>query len=207
MLLKTLDMKNPLVKLFGLSALLGAVAVIPARAQLGSGTWNSFSPSYTTQSEGCGTQSGLVFQLTCSTTHSQDSNYQRAERRYTDQTTDTSQFQGNVVVNSLGGTRICLKQTFQDGTGPWNMIAVDKTGFLYEAEGGNQLANYTVGNSVQINTIVYDANHVEVYVNGSWVEAVTGGVAPLYDKFGTYRTDSGYGPIKATWSSVHFWNR
>jgi hypothetical protein len=201
-------MKSPIVSILGASVLVCALALAPhAHAQLGTGPWTSFSPSYTTQNEGCGTNSGLVFQLTCSTTHSQDSSYQRSERRYEDQTHATSQFQGSVVVNSLGGTKICLKQTFQDGTGPWNMIAVDKSGYLYDAEesGQPQLASYTVGSSATINTIVYDSDHVEVYINGSWVEVVENGVAPLYDKFGTYRTDSGYGPIKATWSGIKFW--
>jgi hypothetical protein len=29
----------------------------------------------------------------------------------------------------------------------------------------------------------------------------------FYDKFGTYRTASGSGPIQATWSGVQFWRK
>lgn len=194
-----------LLRLLGATAFAGGLAVA-AHAQLGSGNWISYSPSYTTQIEGCGYNSGGYFELTCSTTYSQDSSYQRAERRYEDITYSTEQFQGDVTVNSLGGTNICLKQTFQDGTGPWNMIAVSNGGYLYEVEGGTYLAAYTVGSTAQINTIVYDDNHVEVYVNGSWVEVVENGVAPLYDKCGTYRTDSGYGPIQVHWENLQFWH-
>lgn len=187
---------------------------LTVQAQIGSG-WTSYSPSYTTQLEGCGTNSGLVFQLTCSTTHAQNSAYQRAERRYADVNSGYSQFQGSVTVNSLSGDDICLKQTFQDGgaTGPFNMIAVSKaSNDLYEVEGNTgvpgtpKLASYTVGSSIRINTITNTSGKsVQVYINGSLVETKTNALVPLYDKFGTYRTVSGYGPIKATWSSVQFW--
>jgi hypothetical protein len=173
-----------------------------ANAQIGSG-WTAYSPSFTVQLEGCGANSGLVFKLTCSST----SGFQRAERRYADIKSTQSQFQGTVVVNSLTGDRINLKQTFQDGIGPWNMIAVKKPGTLYEVEGGNTLASYTIGTAVRINTITNTSTGTtQVYINGSLKETKTGG-SSLYDKFGTYRTSSGQGPVTATWSSIHFWKK
>ena len=200
-------MKSNIMKLIGASAIFCGFVLTPARAVIGSG-WTSYSPGYKTQIEGCGWNSGLEFKLTCSYNYSQNSNYQRAERRYDDITSHYEQFQGNVKVNSLGGDRICLKQTFQDGTGPWNMIAVSKSGYLYEVSNGNHLASYTVGNTVRINTIV-DTNYktVAVYLNGSHVETLSNGVMPVYDKFGTYRTHSGYGPITATFSNIYFWKK
>ncbi|HZP59129.1 MAG TPA: chitobiase/beta-hexosaminidase C-terminal domain-containing protein, partial [Opitutaceae bacterium] len=70
----------------------------------------------------------------------------------------------------------------------------------------NTLAPYTVGTTARINTIL-DASHgtVQVYINGTLVETKTGGKTPIYDKCGTYRTDSGTAPITATWHNVVFW--
>ena len=42
------------------------------------------------------------------------------------------------------GARDHLVTEFQDGTGPWTMIAVSKSGYLYAVENGDHLANYTV---------------------------------------------------------------
>src|SRR6202042_682485 len=111
-------------------ALIGGLAMV-AQAQVANGPWSSWSPGYSTQVEGCGANSGSTFQITCSKSGSQ---YDRAERRYDDFTTGSKQFQGTVKVNSLGGDRICLQQTFEDGVGPWSMIAVSKSGTLYQVE-------------------------------------------------------------------------
>ena len=182
--------------------MLVSLFVVPAHAQIGSG-WTPYSPSFTLQLEGCGAASGLNFKLTCSAT----SGFQRAERRYVNITASQSQFQGTVTVTSLIGDRISLKQTFQDNIGPWNLIAVKKPGTLYEVEGGATLASYTIGTAVRINTITNTVNHTtQVYINGSLRETKTGG-HNLYDKFGTYRTSSGKGPVAATWSNVQFWKK
>jgi hypothetical protein len=175
-----------------------------AHAQIGTG-WTSYSPGFNVQLQGCGTNSGLVFRLTCS---SSAPSKDRAERRYDDITAAQSQFQGTVVVNSLPGDRINLKQTFQDMIGPWNMIAVKKPGALYEVSTGATLASYTIGTAVRINTITDTGKRTtQVYINGSLKETKTGAKGKLYDKFGTYRTDSGHGPVTATWSSIGFWKK
>ena len=193
-------------KIQALAAVIVACFSVPVvNAQIGSG-WTSYSPSFTVQLEGCAANSGLVFKLTCVSSGSTQKD--RAERRYANITASQSQFQGTVVVNSLTGDRINLKQTFQDNVGPWNMIAVKKPGTLYEVEGGNTLASYTIGTAVRINTITNTSTHTtQVYINGSLKETKTGGQNPLYDKFGTYRTSSGTGPVTATWSSIHFWKK
>ncbi|PYX93716.1 MAG: hypothetical protein DMG67_03515 [Acidobacteria bacterium] len=179
--------------MFRIHALVVVVLVclfaVEANAQIGTG-WTAYSPSFSLQIRGCGASSGL------------------AERRYANMTSAQSQFQGTVTVNSLGGDRINLKQTFQDNIGPWNMIAVKKPGSLYEVEGGNTLASYTIGTAVRINTITNTGTHTtQVYINGSLKETKTGGQGSLYDKFGTYRTSSGKGPVTATWSSIKFWKK
>ena len=194
-------------KMFRIHALVVVVLVclsaVEANAQIGTG-WTAYSPSFSLQIRGCGASSGLTFKITCSATSGDN----RAERRYANMTSAQSQFQGTVTVNSLGGDRINLKQTFQDNIGPWNMIAVKKPGSLYEVEGGNTLASYTIGTAVRINTITNTGTHTtQVYINGSLKETKTGGQGSLYDKFGTYRTSSGKGPVTATWSSIKFWKK
>lgn len=189
----------PCVGLLALAALAPSV-----RAQVATGPWSSWSPTYNTQLVGSGAVSGSTYSISSTSTSTE----QRAERRYQTFSSGSKQFQGSVKVNSLGGDRICLKQTFQDGVGPWNMIAVKKPGSLYEVEGGATLASYTIGNTVRINTVTYTgSDHVAVYVNGSMVEDVTGGAGSYYDKLGTYRTASGQGPVSATWSSIQFWQK
>lgn len=189
----------PCVGLLVLAALTPSV-----RAQVATGPWSSWSPTYNTQLVGSGAVSGSTYSISSTSTSTE----QRAERRYQTFTTGSKQFQGSVKVNSLGGDRICLKQTFQDGVGPWNMVAVKKPGSLYEVEGGATLASYSIGSTVRINTVTYTgSDHVAVYVNGSMVEDVTGGSGSYYDKLGTYRTGSGAGPVSATWTSVQFWQK
>ncbi|MGN6370752.1 MAG: hypothetical protein ACTHN5_21065 [Phycisphaerae bacterium] len=174
-----------------------------ANAQVGSG-WSSYTESFKIQTSGSGSVSGNTFKLTSTSSGTKD----RAERRYQSWSSGSHQFQGDCTVNSLGGDRICLKQTFQENAGPWNMIAVSKSGYLYEVENGNHLASYTVGSSVRINTIFNCSNHtVQVYVNGSLKETLSGGQNPIYNKCGTYRTDSGTAPITATWNNVKTWKK
>ncbi|WP_438482434.1 hypothetical protein [Oleiharenicola lentus] len=192
-----------------LSVLVSAVALLgglasTSQAQVANGPWSSWSPSYNTQTSGSGSISGTTFSLSSSSS----SGEHRAERRYVSFSSGSRQFEGTVRVNSLGGDRICLKQTFQDGTGPWNMIAVKKPGSLYEVQGGATLAGYTIGNSVRINTVSYTGSQkVVVYINGSQVETITGGTLPFYDKLGAYRTNSGNGPVSVTWSGIRFWQK
>ena len=191
----------------GVAVILSYGLSVAAYAQIGVG-WKAYFPSYTTQIEGCGFNNNFYFSIICPATHAQDPNFQRAERRYADVTSGQSQFQGTVVVNTLGGDKICLKQTFQDPAGPFNMIAVEKPGDIYEVEGGQHLAKYTIGTSVRINTITnISAKTVAVYINGALVELKTSAKTPLYDKFGTYRTVSGYGPIQTHWSNIAFWKK
>ena len=137
---------------------------ISARAQVGNGPWTSESPTYNLQLVGSGWNSGSQFGITSTSTTTE----QRAERRYQSFSTGTHQFEGFVTVNSLGGDRISLKQTFQESVGPWTLIAVSKSGYLYAVENGDHLANYTVGSNVRINTICYTGSTKDaIWINGS----------------------------------------
>ena len=171
---------------------------LTASAQVGSG-WTSTSVSYNTQvSSGCSI-SGSTFII--------DGGSGRAERRYATLTSGSRQFQGTFKVNSLGGNRVSVFQTFSETNGPKQMGAVEKSpARLYEVHGGATLASYSVGSSMRINTTATSGGTVEVYVNGS-KKGTTTGVARAYNKLGSYATASGSGPCSTTWSSIAFWRK
>lgn len=183
-----------------------AILAPAADAQVGTGPWTADSPGYSEQERGCGQASGLTFQLTCSTA----SGDQRAERRYTTYTGGTHQFEGSFKITSMSGTRISLKQTFRDGSsaGPYFLLAVEKGGRMYAVEGGATLGSgATVGTSVRVNTINQVGSSHKVYLNGSLKQTIASPGGSYYDKFGTYRTSSGAGPITVQWSGVKFWHK
>jgi hypothetical protein len=177
-----------------------------ADAQVGTGPWISDSPGYSEQERGCGDVSGLTFKLTCSTA----SGDQRAERRYTTYSGGTHQFEGSFKITSMTGSRISLKQTFRDGSsaGPYFLLAVEKGGRMYAVEGGATLGSgATVGTSVRVNTINQVGNSHKVYINGSLKQTISSPGGSYYDKFGSYRTSSGAGPITVQWSGIKFWHK
>jgi hypothetical protein len=191
-----------------LAAVVAGLAVFApaADAQVGTGPWISDSPGYSEQERGCGDVSGLTFKLTCSTA----SGDQRAERRYTTYSGGTHQFEGSFKITSMTGSRISLKQTFRDGSsaGPYFLLAVEKGGRMYAVEGGATLGSgATVGTSVRVNTINQVGSSHKVYLNGSLKQTISSPGGSYYDKFGSYRTASGAGPITVTWSGIKFWHK
>src|SRR5687768_9447099 len=181
------------------------VSVSPAQAQVETGPWTSYSPSFNVQERGCGTVSNLTFRLTCSTA----SGDQRAERRYATYTGGTRQFEGSFRITSLGGTRISLKQTFDDSTpGPYFMLAVERGGRLYAVHGGTTVATgATVGTTVRVNTVHVVGSQHRTYINGSLRHTYASPGGSFYDKFGAYRTNSGQGPATVVWSGIRFWRK
>ncbi|RCG26599.1 hypothetical protein DQ384_29275 [Sphaerisporangium album] len=168
------------------------------------GPWTSYSPGFAVQQRGCGKVSGGTFQLTCSTA----SGDQRAERRYDTYTGGTRQFQGYFKITSMGGTRISLKQTFQDPQGPYFMLAVERGGRLYAVHGGTTIATgATVGTTVRVNTVHEVGKTHKTYINGSLKRTESSPGGSFYDKFGSYRTNSGQGPITVEWSNIQFWRK
>ncbi len=183
-----------------------AILAPAANAQVGTGPWTPESPGYSEQERGCGQISGLTFRLTCST----GSGDQRAERRYTTYSGGTHQFEGSFKITGMTGSRISLKQTFRDGSnaGPYFMLAVEKGGRMYAVEGGATLGSgATVGTSVRVNTINQVGSSHKVYLNGSLKQTISSASGSYYDKFGSYRTSSGAGPITVQWSGVKFWRK
>ncbi|MFD4674063.1 hypothetical protein ACFWNN_30390 [Lentzea sp. NPDC058450] len=181
-------------------------SVSPAHAQVETGPWTSYSPSFTVQERGCGNVNNLTFQLTCSTA----SGDQRAERRYATYTGGTRQFEGSFRITSLGGTRISLKQTFREApsAGPFWMLAVERGGRLYAVHGGDTIATgATVGATVRVNTVHNTATEHRTYINGSRAHTYASSGTSFYDKFGAYRTSSGQGPATVVWSNVRFWRK
>ncbi|MGO1071826.1 hypothetical protein [Lysobacter sp. CA199] len=190
----------------GLLAACGLSLLAPsAFAQVGGGSWTSYSPSFNVQERGCGQVNNLTFTLTCSTA----SGDQRAERRYVTYTGGTHQFEGSFRIVSLGGTRISLKQTFNDSApGPFFMLAAENGGRLYAVHGGATIGSEaTVGNWVRVNTIHEIGNSHRTYINGQLRHTYGSSNASYYDKFGAYRTSSGQGPATVEWRGIRFWRR
>lgn len=176
-----------------------------AYAEVEPGGWTSTSPSFTVQERGCGQVDNLTFTLTCST----GSGDQRAERRYATYTGGTRQFEGYFRIASMGGTRISLKQTFNESaSGPFFMLAGERGGRLYAVHGGTTLSNAgTVGATVRVNTVHQVGSEHRTYINGSLKHSYASPGGSFYDKFGAYRTDSGSGPANVVWSGVKFWRK
>lgn len=195
---------------------LSAVTAVLAGTPVEGGDWTSTSPGFGEQECSGGKVNGLTFTLPknpsggggsgCNNGHA------RAERRYrNDYSSGVRQFGGQFKINSMSGSRISIKQTFNGSTGPYLILAVDKGGRLYAVHGGKTIADgvANVGSTVRINT-VHDVKkrRYSVYVNGK--EMFRDNNAPggsFYDKFGAYLTDSGKGDISITWSDVQFWTK
>jgi len=198
--------KKTRVFVAGTFAAVVSLAAAAAQAQVGTGPWTSYSPSFSVQERGCGDVADLTFRLTCSTA----SGDQRAERRYATYTSGTRQFQGSFRISSMGGTRISLKQTFRHESGAGFMLAVERGGRLYRVGGETIASGATVGTTVRVNTVhsTSSGSH-QCYINGSQRHSYTlaKNGAGYYDKLGSYRTSSGQGPITVVWSGIRFWRK
>ncbi len=144
--------------LAGLAPVCGLVVMATnANAQVEPGPWKPDNPTFTVQQKGCGQVSDLTFKLTCS----DGSGEQRAERRYATYSTGTHQFEGYFKITSMGGSRICLKQTFN--MGPFFLLAVERGGRLYSVHGGSTIATgATVSTKVPVNTVHQVGNSLKV---------------------------------------------
>src|SRR6266536_4556384 len=196
-------MKRRLLACVVAAAALTLASALPATAEVEPGGWTSYSPGFKVQERGCGDVSDLTFKLTCSTS----SGEQRAERRYDTYSSGTRQFEGYFRITSMTGSRISLKQTFKT-TGPFFLLAVEHGGRLYAVHGGNTIAGgATVGTTVRVNTVHTVGKNHKTYINGSLKHTVSSPGGSFYDKFGSYRTASGRGPITVEWSNVRFWRK
>lgn len=172
-----------------------------ASAEVEPGGWTSYSPTFSVQERGCGDVNNLTFKLTCST----GSGDQRAERRYATYSSGSRQFEGYFKITSMAGSRISLKQTF--GSGPFFMLAVERGGRLYRVGGDTIATGATVGTTVRVNTVHVVGSAHRTYINGSQRHSMSSPSGSFYDKFGSYRTNSGAGPITVQWSDVRFWRK
>jgi len=181
---------------------------LAAQAQVGSG-WTSYTPSMHLQQVGNVSHSSSGGTETFSINGSDSSSEQRCEERVEDDfSSGTRQFEGFVKVTSLGGSGVTLKQTFQANNGAFLMTAVQSgsSGTLYDVHSGTTLATGIIGVSVRLNTITdVGASKSYEYINGSLKNTLSGGSAPFYNKYGTYRLGSGHGPITAQWSGMKYW--
>jgi len=166
--------------------------------------WAEDSPSFDEQAKGGGQVQDLTFTLPGGT--GDEDEPPRAERRYHDYANDeynystgVHQFSGTFTINSMGGDRISLKQTFNEDDGPYFMMAVERGGRLYNVKGGTTIADGVaqVGTPVQVHTVHDTSARVyRVYINGSLAYTATDvPEGQYYDKLGAYQTDNRSGDI------------
>gem|GEM_PF-1252525 len=189
---------------------LAIASSITARGQIGTG-WTEVHPRLQVQLRGTGpsyrANNGVE---TFSLTNSFKDGDERAEVRvWNDYNTGIHQFEGYLKVTRLDGTSINLKQTFLSGNGAWFLCTVDKAmhGTLRDHKDKNILATNVLGRTVRLNTI-HDMNtgKFHVYVDGILKLTKTSDIGVSFnDKYGAYRSTSGYGPISVEWTRVHFW--
>ncbi|OAA69407.1 hypothetical protein LEL_10283 [Akanthomyces lecanii RCEF 1005] len=196
---------------------ISAATLALAGSPVENGNWVEDHPSFSTQQCEGGKVSGDTFSIPKSPNGSGggagcSNGHLRAERRYKDDySSGTHQFGGTFRINSMSGSRISIKQTFNGDSGPYFIMAVEQDGRLYSVEGGKTIADgvATVGASVRINTVHNaDLKRFSVYVNGK--EMFRDDNAPggsFYDKLGAYTTNSGSGDLSITWSDVQLWHR
>ncbi|CEJ91920.1 hypothetical protein VHEMI07603 [[Torrubiella] hemipterigena] len=201
-------------------ALLLSATTALCGAPVESGPWVEDTPNFALHQCAGGKVNGDTFELPKSPNGSTSgpgcgNGHLRAERRYNDNySSGVHQFSGEFKINSMSGSRICLKQTFNGSGGgnggPYFLLAVEKGGDLYKV-GGTPIAKgvATIGATVRVNT-VHDVakRRLSLYINGK--EMYRDDNAPkgsFYDKIGTYATDSGTGAISVTWSDVQFWHK
>lgn len=199
--------------LFNLCAATLALAGTP----LESGSWVEDFPSYSQQQCAGGSVNGNTFSIPQSPNGSTSGSgcangHLRAERRYKDDySSGVHQFGGEFKINSMSGSRISVKQTFNGDDGPFFIMAVEQGGRLYSVEGSKTIAEGVakVGSTVRVHTVHNANNHrFSVYINGK--EMYRDENAPsgsFYDKIGAYTTDSGTGGLSITWNDVQFWHR
>lgn len=187
------------------AAFISAITMVPnASAEVEPGGWISYSPTFSVQERGCGDVADLTFRLTCSTA----SGDQRAERRYATYSSGSRQFEGSFRITSMGGSRISLKQTFNQDNGAYFMLAAERGGRLYAVHGGTTIATgATLGTTVRVNTVHQVGSQHRTYINGSLRHTTGSPSGNFYDKFGSYRTNSGAGPITTVWSNIRFWRK
>ncbi|KAG9250113.1 uncharacterized protein F5Z01DRAFT_640601 [Emericellopsis atlantica] len=190
-----------------------ALAAIP----IGCGPWTRVHPDSYIQPCGGGSVDGNVFHLPSQPDGSTDgpgcsSGHLRAEERVrNDYSSGVHQFSGQFTIQSFGGDRVSLKQTFHGDEGAWFMMAVEQSGRLYNVHDQETIAYEgvaAVGETVQVNTVHdLDAGEITVYINGEEKYTTSSPDGSFYDKYGAYATNSGSGPMEVTWSDVAFWRR
>lgn len=190
-----------------------ACAAASTQAQIGTG-WTSYSASRSRDLDGSGAYSSANGVETF-TIGSSTSGVQRAENKINNTfSSGQRQFEGRVRVASLGGTNICLKQTFKaPNVGPLLMLSVRSAsgGTLYDHgnTGAGGFRSGVVGETVRVNSIHNTGtDRLQLYLNGGLVETRdTGTHASWFNKYGCYRTQSGRGPATVQWSSIRLWRK
>jgi len=196
--------------------MLAAVALacglpLAARAQIGSG-WTPTTESFTIQTSNGATAKAIAGGYEFTTPNKGTGKVSRAEQRFaTMPSNSTIQWQGDCKVKSMSGDRISVKQCHQVTISSFVIIALTKAGGThFYLVNGPTLANYTIGTTARVTTIMNNKTGVcDIYVNGVHAGSKSGGKGGggMYDKCGSYVTRSGTGGMDVTWTNLKFWKK
>ena len=191
-----------------------AGAASSAQAQIGTG-WTRYTPEFDVHRQGSGayskSDSTETFKIVKVGTVGKTG--ERSEiRLHNNYSSGQRQFEGTLKVVSLGGSLICLKQTMRTGGSAFFMMGIKagSGGQIYDHgnSGAGTFMSSVIGQNIRVNTIHdRDRNVLYLYLNGSLKYTRTTPPGTWCEKYGTYKTLSGTGPITAQWTNVRLWRK
>jgi|SRR5580700_4805862 hypothetical protein len=183
---------------------------LSAHAQIGTG-WTSFTESFSVQTSNGATAKAISGGYEFTTPNKGKGKVSRAEQRFATMPANSIvQWQGDLVVKSLTGDRIAVKQCHQVTIAAFLIIDITKAGgtHFFILGTSDDLGSYTIGTKIRMTTIMNNKTGVvDVYFNGTHVGSKSGGKGGggMYDKCGSYVSSSGTGGMDDTWTDLKFW--
>jgi len=184
---------------------------LSAHAQIGTG-WTPFTESFSIQTSNGATAKAIAGGYEFKSPNNGAGKVNRAEQRFaTMPAKSIVQWQGDLVVKSLTGDRIAVKQCHQITISSFLIIDITKAGGIhFIILSGPSLGSYTIGTSIRMTTIMNNKTGVvDIYFNGAHVGSKSGGLGGggMYDKCGAYVSRSGTGGLDDTWVNLKFWKK
>jgi hypothetical protein len=182
---------------------------LSAHAQVGSG-WTPFTETFDIQTSNGASATPIAGGYEFKSPNNGSGAVNRAEQRFaTMPANSVVQWQGDLLVKSLTGDRIAVKQCHQITISSFLIIDITKAGgTTFIILSGPTLGSYTIGTTIRMTTIMNNKTGVvDIYFNGAHVGSKSGGLGGggMYDKCGAYVSRSGTGGLDDTWVNLKFW--
>ncbi len=183
---------------------------LSTHAQVGSG-WTPFTETFTVQTSNGATATPIPGGYEFKSPNNGAGGVNRAEQRFaTMPANSVVQWQGDLVIKSLTGDDIAVKQCHQITISSFLIIDINKSGGTHFIILGtsDDLGSYTIGTPIRMTTIMNNKTGVvDIYFNGAHVGSKSGGLGGggMYDKCGAYVSRSGTGGMDDTWVNLKFW--